>query len=197
MALYKLSRFPPSHSNNRTCLQAEVCSNWGKVTVNKFTLYFFWSNLTADTVSLRGVAVSLIPVCLNISRAAYAHVSITQLFLSLHCKVRGWTGQHSSTFKHRRLHGKKEYLIFIFKATVCNFFQILLSSSSKICRGALRGFCDPDRLDRLTAVQRYFLLKVRKRHCHRWKITSLNQHTSGLQLPSHQRVISCDDWRSG
>lgn len=95
------SRFPPSLSDNKTCLQALAHSHGRRMTGNKLTLYFI--GLTSrQTLSRCAVsAVSLTPVCLNISSAAYTPVSLTGLLLSLHGKARGRTGEHSGTFKQK------------------------------------------------------------------------------------------------
>lgn len=78
------SRFPLSLSDNRTCLQALAHSYGRRVTANKLTLYFIGLTSRQTLSRCAVLAVSLTPVCLNISSAAYTPVSLTELLLSLH-----------------------------------------------------------------------------------------------------------------
>lgn len=82
------SRFPPSVSDNRTCLQAPAHAYGRRVTGNKLTLYFIGLTSWQTLSRCAGLAMSLTPVCLNISSAVCTPVSLTGLLLSLHGKAR-------------------------------------------------------------------------------------------------------------
>lgn len=84
--------------------QQDVCPSTGSQSWregNNLTLYFIGLTSRQTLSRCAVLAVSLTPVCLNISSAAYTPVSLSELLLSLRGKAQERTGEHSGTFKQR------------------------------------------------------------------------------------------------